>query len=140
MLFPHGLRPVAMHGWNWAIKYGTPAYWLGLALLSVVLLFALLRAYREWQEIHDVEEPDSPDDLLRSFRAAHALGELDDDEMQRVERRLSSASASSGADDPARVRAEHQPSGPERKHEAPDGVSAEDNAASGPREPERQKE
>jgi hypothetical protein len=140
MLFLYALPPRAMRGWNWAINYGTPAYWLGLALLSVVLLFALLRAYREWQDIHDVEEPDSPDDLLSSFRAAHALGELDDDEMQRVEQRLSGLTASTGANERARLRAEHQTSDPKRKHEVPDGVSAEDNAASEPCEPEREKE
>jgi uncharacterized membrane protein len=89
MLLPYGLPSAAITRWIWQIQYGTPAYWIFLGLLVVVLLFALHRVYREWQEIHDVEEPDSPEDLLRSFREAHALGELNDDEMNRVERRLS---------------------------------------------------
>ena len=41
-----------------------------------------------WEEIHDVEEPDSPTDLLESFEEAHAAGELDDEEFERVRRRL----------------------------------------------------
>jgi hypothetical protein len=134
MLLPYGLLPVAITRWNWEIKYGTPAYWIGLGLLVVVLLFALHKVYREWQEIHDVEEPDSPDDLLRSFREAHALGELDDDEMKRVERRLSPTLASSGppvkakAEDGARGSAylRDQPSGLEPGGQGPDAVSAED--------------
>lgn len=96
MMVAYGLWITAMRSWNWEIKIGTPAYWLGVALLVVVLLFALVLGYREWQEIHDDEEPDSPDDLLQSFREAHALGELDDEEMRRVERRLASPAPSSG--------------------------------------------
>jgi uncharacterized membrane protein len=87
-LLPHGLR-----SWLWRTNLGSRAYWIGLALLVVVLSLALYKAYREWQEIHDVEEPDTPDDLLRSFREAHAMGELDDEEMRRVEQRLSAGPA-----------------------------------------------
>jgi hypothetical protein len=35
-----------------------------------------------------VEEPDSPGDLLASFEQAHAAGELDDEEFERVRARL----------------------------------------------------
>jgi hypothetical protein len=69
-------------------------YYIGLALLVAVALVALYKAYRVWEEIHDVEEPDSPADLLQSFSQAHAAGELDDDEFDRVRRRLESDAAS----------------------------------------------
>ncbi|MFI5461452.1 MAG: hypothetical protein ACHRXM_39125 [Isosphaerales bacterium] len=64
-----------------------PTY-IGLALLAVLLVVALVKAYRVWGEIHDVEEPDSPGDLLASFERAHAAGELDDEEFERVRDRL----------------------------------------------------
>jgi len=129
------LYPSATHSWNWQITYGTRAYWIGLGLLVVVMFFALLKAYREWQDIHDVEEPDSPDDLLRSFREAHALGELDDEEMQRVERRLS---ASSGPlqkpSERARSAAQSQPRPAARQlgGEGPNVGPAEDNPGGAP--------
>jgi hypothetical protein len=122
MLLPYGLPPAAITRWFWQIQYGTPAYWFFLGLLVVVLLFALLRVYREWQEIHDVEEPDSPDDLLRSFREAHALGELDDDEMKRVERRLSQSPAASERSTKPSERAQPEPLG-----ERPGAARSPDN-------------
>jgi hypothetical protein len=66
----------------------SPPYYLGLAILIVLLLVALVKAYQMWEEIHDVPEPDSPTDLLTSFEEAHAAGELDDLEFERVRRRL----------------------------------------------------
>ena len=68
-------------------KSSQPTY-IGLALLAVLLVAALIKAYRIWEEIHDVEEPDSPSDLLASFEEAHAAGELDDEELERVRKRL----------------------------------------------------
>jgi hypothetical protein len=64
-----------------------PTY-IGLALLAVLLLILLVKAYRTWVEIHDVGEPDSPSDLMASFEKAHAAGELDDEELARVRERL----------------------------------------------------
>jgi uncharacterized membrane protein len=64
-------------------------YYVGLAILVVLMFFALIQAYRMWEEIHEVEEPDSSDDLLETFEEAHAAGELDDEEFERVRRRLS---------------------------------------------------
>jgi uncharacterized membrane protein len=64
-------------------------YYVGLAVLVVLMLVALIQAYRMWEEIHEVEEPDTPDDLLETFEEAHAAGELDDEEFERVRRRLS---------------------------------------------------
>jgi uncharacterized membrane protein len=63
-------------------------YYVGLGFLVVLLVVALVKAYRVWEEIHDVEEPDSPADLLESFEEAHAAGELDDEEFERVRQRL----------------------------------------------------
>jgi len=81
------------------LKISPQYYYVGLAILIVVLLLALAKAFREWQEIHDVEEPDSPADLLESFKEAHAAGELDDEEFERVRQRLSGKAA--GADAPS---------------------------------------
>ena len=62
--------------------------YIPLALLTVVLAALLFKAVRVWSEIHDVEEPDSPKDLLASFEQAHAEGELDDAELARVRAQL----------------------------------------------------
>ncbi len=71
-----------------SLKISTRYYYVGLALLIVVLVIALVKAYRVWEEIHDVEEPDTPADLLQAFEEARAAGELDDEEMERVKERL----------------------------------------------------
>jgi hypothetical protein len=62
--------------------------YIPLALLTVLLAALLWKAVRVWGEIHDVEEPDSPKDLLSSFEQAHAAGELDDAEFARVRAQL----------------------------------------------------
>jgi hypothetical protein len=55
----------------------SPPYYLGLGILLVLMVVALVKAYQMWEELHDVEEPDSPIDLLESFEEAHAaLGRL----------------------------------------------------------------
>ena len=69
-------------------------YYLGLILLVIVLGVLFLKLYREWWDIHDVEEPDAPEDLLRSFERAHAYGQIDDQELERVRQRLGVASGS----------------------------------------------
>ena len=66
-----------------------------------------------WEEIHDVEEPDSPDDLLETFEEAHAAGELDDEEFARVRRRLASPPAQP-ADTPAPASTDHEMNEPDR--------------------------
>ena len=68
--------------------FRSASYYVGLAILLVLMVLALVQAYRMWEEIHDVEEPDSPTDLLEAFEEAHAAGELDDEEFERVRRRL----------------------------------------------------
>lgn len=52
------------------------------------MVVALVKAYQMWEELHDVEEPDSPTDLLESFEEARATGDLDDEEFERIRRRL----------------------------------------------------
>ena len=66
----------------------SPPYYLGLGILLVLMVVAVVKAYQMWEELHDVEEPDSPIDLLESFEQAHAAGELDDEEFARVRERL----------------------------------------------------
>jgi uncharacterized membrane protein len=76
-------------------KVTTSNYYVGLAILLVLVLIASVQAYRMWEEIHDVEEPDSPAELLEAFEEAHASGELDDEEFARVRSRLAGPSADS---------------------------------------------
>ena len=68
-------------------------YYVGLGVLAVLMLVAGIKAYRMWEELHDVAEPDSPADLLEAFEEAHAAGELDDQEFERVRQRLAGPAA-----------------------------------------------
>jgi hypothetical protein len=82
-------------------------YYVGLAVVVAILVGALIGFYRTWMEIHEDEEPDSPQDLLESFREAHAAGEIDDRELERVRGLLlagEGAAASTGTPS-------HRPSG-----------------------------
>jgi hypothetical protein len=90
-----GLHAAAPLKW---LKF-SPPYYLGLAILVVLMVVALVKAYQMWEEIHDVPEPDSPTDLLASFEEAHAAGELDDLELERVKQRLVGPIA--GQDEPS---------------------------------------
>ena len=74
---------------------------MGLAILLVCMVLAVVQAYRMWEEMHDVEEPDSPAELLEAFEEAHASGELDDEEFARVRSRLAGPSADQGKISPA---------------------------------------
>jgi hypothetical protein len=77
---------------------GGVIYYVGLAVVVVILLGTLIAFYRTWAEIHEDEEPDSPQDLLESFRQAHAAGQIDDRELERVRALLSAGGgATSGA-------------------------------------------
>jgi hypothetical protein len=80
-----------------AVDTGSSWYYGGLIVVVLIVLGTLIAFYRTWEEIHDVEEPDSPADLLESFQKAHAEGELDANELDRV-RRLLDAGGGSGAD------------------------------------------
>jgi hypothetical protein len=79
-----------------AIKYGP------MVLFAVVLAALLVKAVRVWQEIHDVEEPATPSELLATLEEAHASGELDDAEIARVREQLVGGQTDSGppVDDP----------------------------------------
>jgi uncharacterized membrane protein len=77
--------PVPIAGAAWPYNWSTI---LPLALFVVVVVLLVVKLYRERQDILDVEDPDSPEDLLRSFEDAHRAGELDDAEFERVKKRL----------------------------------------------------
>ncbi len=63
-------------------------YYIGLAILvGARCFFAFVKGYRTWEEINEVEDPDRPEDLLETFEEAHAAGDLDDEEFERVRRR-----------------------------------------------------
>jgi hypothetical protein len=64
-------------------------YYVGLAVVVLILIIALISFFRTWTEIHEDDEPDSPEDLLESFRAAHAAGQIDDRELERLGHLLS---------------------------------------------------
>jgi hypothetical protein len=64
--------------------------YLPLALFVVLLAVLLTKAVRVWQEIHEVEEPATPGELLASLEDAHAAGDLDADEIARVRQQLGS--------------------------------------------------
>jgi hypothetical protein len=59
-----------------------------LIIMGIVMIVVFGSAYRVWQEIHDVEDPDSPGELLDSFEQAHAEGELDVQELARLRKLL----------------------------------------------------
>lgn len=59
-------------------------YYLGLAVVVAITVFTLIALYRTWNEIHEDVEPDSPEDLFESLREAHAAGQIDDRELERV--------------------------------------------------------
>ncbi len=71
-----------------------------LGLLAVLLAASMIKAVRVWGEIHDVEEPDTPSDLLAAFEQAHAEGDLDDVEMARVREQLARGSSAADAEKP----------------------------------------
>ncbi len=90
------LGPLAAGAW--------PVGWstiLPLLLFSVVLVLLIIKAYREREDILDVEDPDSPEDLLRSFEDAHRAGELSDDEFERVKVRLGLSASCGDSAQPA---------------------------------------
>jgi hypothetical protein len=87
-----------------SISFGM-SYYIKLALLLAIMVMALIAAYRVWAEIHDVEEPDSPTDLLRSFEEARGAGALDEAEFNRVQSRLGVAPTRTGESPPTGLQA-----------------------------------
>jgi hypothetical protein len=95
-------------------------YYAGLAVLIIVLVAVSIKAYRVWWDIQDAPEPDSPDDLLRSFEQAHSAGQLDEEEMTRVRARLSPGAGTGEIGPDAQGRdQEGQGSGPEGTAQGP---------------------
>lgn len=66
----------------------TAWYYLGLAVVVLSLLVVGVVAYRAWSEAHEDLTPVSEDDLLASFQQARSAGELDDEEYEKVRRRI----------------------------------------------------
>ncbi len=67
-----------------------------LIIMGIVMIVVFGSAYRVWQEIHDVEDPDSPGELLDSFEQAHAEGELDAQELARLRKLLLEGQSAGG--------------------------------------------
>jgi hypothetical protein len=68
-------------------------YNLGLAVVVVSAAIMAVIAYRAWAEAHEDLDPVSSQDLLASFDQARAAGELDDEEYDRVRKRIQDAGA-----------------------------------------------
>ena len=64
-------------------------YYVGLAVVVAIMIGTLVAFLRTWMEIHEDEEPATQEDLLESFREAHAAGEIDARELARVREVLS---------------------------------------------------
>lgn len=64
-------------------------YYVGLAVVVAIVIGTLAAFFRIWMEIHEDEEPDTPEELLESFQEAHAAGEIDERELARVREVLS---------------------------------------------------
>jgi hypothetical protein len=109
-------------------------YYVGLAVIVVIVIGTLIAAYRTWEEIHDVEEPDSPGDLLETFQQAHAQGEIDDQELDRVRRLLTDAAGEATAESAGSPPAESPVASdrPRNPEEDADSVQAD---GTGPRLP-----
>jgi hypothetical protein len=133
-----------MFGWGTASNSACPLaaaavttgrwYYLGLGLVVVILVITLIAFYRTWEEIHDEEEPDSPADLLETFEKAHAEGELDQRELDRV-RRLLAAGGLSGRAIPSESRPEDSARlrvGPSSPAEDADSARVDGGGPAGP--------
>ncbi len=99
-----------------------PTY-IGLAVLAVLLVLALIKAYRVWEELNDVEETASPADVLKSLERAHFAGDLSDEEFERVRARLT-LSEPDGGTTPASASPAPAPEHPLSASERPDPAGA----------------
>lgn len=68
-------EPAPRPGFLWYLAFG---------LLSCAIVIGVVVAVRLWREIHEDEEPATNEELLAEFRQAHAAGEIDEAEFQRV--------------------------------------------------------
>lgn len=70
-------------------RFETPQYYyVGLAALVIAMFWAVILAYRSWEEATEELDPASKDELLEAFRQARLDGELDEQEYERVRRRI----------------------------------------------------
>jgi len=74
--------------WLEAVTVKGASYYLGLAALSIAMVWGLVLAYRSWEEAHEDLDPATRDELLDVFEQARAEGELDESEFAKVRRRL----------------------------------------------------
>lgn len=61
---------------------------IGGVVLVVALVIAVIVAWKNWEEAHEEVKSESPEEILSSLEDAHAAGEIDDQEMDRVRARL----------------------------------------------------
>lgn len=73
-----------------------PYYYLGLAALVGAMIWGAILAYRSWEEATEELDPASKDELLETFQQARIEGELDDEEFERVRRRIEVEKQSDG--------------------------------------------
>jgi hypothetical protein len=95
MAFLNRAAAIGIEGLTAAVSFSA-SYYVGLALLSIIMVVVMVHAYRVWEEIHDVEEPDSPSELLDSFEQAYAEGELDARELDRLRKILVDGAGAGG--------------------------------------------
>jgi len=57
-------------------------------LMIVALLVGLWKARNLWEEINEDEDPATDSERLRELEAAHAEGEIDTEELQRIRQLL----------------------------------------------------
>jgi hypothetical protein len=75
---------------------------LGGVILVIALIVAIVIGWWNWQEAHEEEATDSPEDLLASFEEAHEAGDIDDDELNRLRAKLTGSSLPSSPRKPQR--------------------------------------
>jgi len=87
-------------GMLWVVGAASPLdryYYLGLVLLVIVLVFAIIKVRRVWEEIHEESSPDRPEELVRSFEEAYRAGELDEAEFARVKAMIENGQGASAS-------------------------------------------
>ncbi len=63
-------------------------YYLGLAALVGAAIWAGMLAHASWREAHEELDPATPAELLDAFERARAEGDLTDEELAALRRRI----------------------------------------------------
>jgi len=63
-------------------------YYLGLAALVGAAIWAGMLAYSSWLEAHEELDPATPAELLDAFERARAQGDLSEEELANLRRRI----------------------------------------------------